>query len=34
MNADGSAKRALTTTELPTDDPKFDPTGPVWQPIP
>lgn len=32
MNADGSAKRALTTTKLPTDDPKFDPTGPSFRP--
>ena len=32
MNADGSAKRALTTTELPGDDPKFDPTQPSFNP--
>lgn len=32
MNADGSAKRPLTTTELPGDDPKFDPTGPSFSP--
>lgn len=32
MNADGSANRPLTTTELPTDNPEFDPTAPSSSP--
>lgn len=32
MNADGTKQKALTATELPTDDPKFDPTQPSYNP--
>ena len=32
MDADGSDKTALTSTELPTDDPSFDPTQPSFSP--
>jgi len=32
MNADGTNKKALTTTELATDNPDFDPRGPSLSP--
>ena len=32
MNADGTNQRVLTATELPTDNPKFDPTQPSFEP--